>query len=200
MLHIFISNRFEDLKPASTGRPVGGFEARIVDDEMNEVPRGTIGRLAVRGPTGCRYMSDERQKEYVRAGWNLTGDSFYQDEAGFFHFAARSDDMIVSSGYNIAGPEVEAALLSHPDVAECAVIGAEDGERGQIVEAHVVLVKAALPDALMVKRLQDHVKATIAPYKYPRAVHFLERLPKTTTGKLQRFALRKIARAEADER
>ena len=190
MLHIFISNRFEDLKPASTGKPVRGFEARIVDDEMNEVERGTVGRLAVRGPTGCRYMSDIRQKEYVRAGWNLTGDSFYQDLDGFFHFAARSDDMIVSSGYNIAGPEVEAALLSHPDVAECAVIGADDGERGQIVEAHVVLVQSATPDALMVKRLQDHVKATIAPYKYPRSVKFVDALPKTQTGKIQRFRLR----------
>jgi len=190
MLHIFISNRFEDLQPSSTGKPVGGYEARIVDDEMNEVARGIVGKLAVRGPTGCRYMSDIRQKEYVRDGWNLTGDAFYQDEAGFFHFAARSDDMIVSSGYNIAGPEVEAALLSHPDVAECAVIGADDIDRGQIVEAHVVLVPSATPDAATVKRLQDHVKATIAPYKYPRAVKFIDALPKTQTGKIQRFRLR----------
>ena len=190
MLHIFISNRFEDLQPGCTGRPVVGYEARIVDDEMNEAPRGTIGRLAVRGPTGCRYMSDARQTEYVREGWNLTGDSFYQDEDGFFHFAARSDDMIVSSGYNIAGPEVEAALLSHPDVAECAVIGADDAERGQIVEAHVVLVPSASRDATTVKRLQDHVKATIAPYKYPRSVKFIDALPKTQTGKIQRFRLR----------
>jgi 2-aminobenzoate-CoA ligase len=190
MLHIFISNRFEDLKPASTGKPVGGYEARIVDDEMNEVPRGTIGRLAVRGPTGCRYMSDLRQKQYVRDGWNLTGDSFYQDEAGFFHFSARSDDMIVSAGYNIAGPEVEAALLLHPDVVECAVIGADDAERGQIVEAHVVLAPSATPDAATAKRLQDHVKATIAPYKYPRSVKFIDALPKTLTGKIQRFRLR----------
>ena len=190
MLHIFISNRFEDLQPGCTGRPVVGYEARIVDDEMNEAPRGTIGRLAVRGPTGCRYMSDARQTEYVREGWNLTGDSFYQDEDGFFHFAARSDDMIVSSGYNIAGPEVEAALLSHPDVAECAVIGADDAERGQIVEAHVVLVPSASRDATTAKRLQDHVKATIAPYKYPRSVKFIDALPKTQTGKIQRFRLR----------
>ncbi|CAN7675488.1 AMP-binding protein [Rhizobium sp. LjRoot254] len=190
MLHIFISNRFEDLQPSSTGKPVGGYEARIVDDEMNEVPRGTVGRLAVRGPTGCRYMADIRQKEYVRDGWNLTGDAFYQDEAGFFHFAARSDDMIVSSGYNIAGPEVEAALLSHPDVAECAVIGADDVDRGQIVEAHVVLVPSATANAATVKRLQDHVKATIAPYKYPRSVKFIDALPKTQTGKIQRFRLR----------
>ncbi len=190
MLHIFVTNRFEDMKPTSTGKPVGGYEARIVDEEMNEVPRGTVGRLAVRGPTGCRYMADDRQRVYVRDGWNLTGDSFYQDEDGFFHFAARSDDMIVSAGYNIAGPEVEAALLAHADVAECAVIGVPDTDRGQIVEAHVVLVKGAVGDAPMVKRLQDHVKATIAPYKYPRSVKFVEALPKTQTGKIQRFRLR----------
>lgn len=190
MLHIFISNRFDDMKPASTGKPVGGYEARIVDDEMREVPRGATGRLAVRGPTGCRYMADDRQKEYVRDGWNLTGDTFSQDDDGFFHFAARSDDMIVSAGYNIAGPEVEAALLAHPDVAECAVIGAEDAERGQIVEAHVVLVQGVEPDAMTIKRLQDHVKATIAPYKYPRSVKFIAALPKTQTGKIQRFRLR----------
>ncbi|TIN58700.1 MAG: 2-aminobenzoate-CoA ligase, partial [Mesorhizobium sp.] len=190
MLHIFISNRFDDMTPASTGKPVGGYEARVVDDEMREVPRGATGRLAVRGPTGCRYMADDRQKEYVRDGWNLTGDTFTQDEDGFFHFAARSDDMIVSAGYNIAGPEVEAALLAHPDVAECAVIGAEDAERGQIVEAHVVLVQGVAPDALTTKRLQDHVKAMIAPYKYPRSVKFIAALPKTQTGKIQRFRLR----------
>jgi 2-aminobenzoate-CoA ligase len=190
MLHIFISNRFEDMKPASTGKAVRGYEARIVDDEMAEVPRGTVGRLAVRGPTGCRYMADDRQLNYVRDGWNLTGDSFYQDEDGFFHFAARSDDMIVSAGYNIAGPEVEAALLAHESVAECAVIGAADTDRGQIVEAYVVLAKGAVGDALMVKLLQDHVKATIAPYKYPRSVKFVDALPKTQTGKIQRFRLR----------
>ncbi|MEJ6782860.1 AMP-binding protein [Aminobacter sp. Piv2-1] len=190
MLHIFISNRFADRKPASTGKPVGGYEARIVDADMNEVPRGTVGRLAVRGPTGCRYMADERQREYVRDGWNLTGDAFFQDVDGFFHFAARSDDMIVSAGYNIAGPEVEAALFSHPDVAECAVIGTEDGERGQIVEAYVVLVEGIARDGETIKRLQDHVKATIAPYKYPRSVKFIDALPKTQTGKIQRFRLR----------
>jgi 2-aminobenzoate-CoA ligase len=190
MLHIFISNRFDDRKPGSTGKPVGGYEARVVDEEMNEAPRGTVGRLAVRGPTGCRYMADDRQRNYVRNGWNLTGDSFVQDGDGFFHFAARSDDMIVSAGYNIAGPEVEAALLAHDDVAECAVIGAADAERGQIVEAHVVLVTGAVGDALMVKRLQDHVKAAIAPYKYPRSIKFNEALPKTQTGKIQRFRLR----------
>ena len=190
MLHIFISNRFEDRKAASTGKPVRGYEARIVDEDMREVPRGTVGRLAVRGPTGCRYMSDARQREYVRGGWNLTGDAFLQDEDGFFHFAARSDDMIVSAGYNIAGPEVEAALIAHADVAECAVIGAPDGDRGQIVEAHVVLMAGVLPDEATIKRLQDHVKAMIAPYKYPRSVRFLDALPKTATGKIQRFRLR----------
>jgi 2-aminobenzoate-CoA ligase len=190
MLHIFISNRFETAAPASTGTPVGGYEARIVDDEMKDVPRGQIGRLAVRGPTGCRYLADERQKAYVRDGWNLTGDSFWQDEEGRFHFAARSDDMIISSGYNIAGPEVEAALLAHPDVAECAVIGAADEERGQIVQAHVLLAEGCVGDEDCIKRLQDHVKATIAPYKYPRSVVFATELPKTATGKIQRFRLR----------
>jgi len=190
MLHIFISNRFEDRKPASTGKPVGGYEARIVDEDMQEVPRGTVGRLAVRGPTGCRYMADDRQRDYVRDGWNLTGDAFFQDEDGFFHFAARSDDMIVSAGYNIAGPEVEAALIAHADVAECAVVGAPDGDRGQIVEAHVVLVAGVSADEATIKRLQDHVKTLIAPYKYPRSVKFLDALPKTATGKIQRFRLR----------
>ncbi|MBZ7924570.1 benzoate-CoA ligase family protein [Ensifer adhaerens] len=190
MLHIFISNRFEDRKPASTGKPVGGYEARIVNDDMQEVPRGTIGRLAVRGPTGCRYMADSRQRDYVRDGWNLTGDAFYQDADDFFHFAARSDDMIITAGYNIAGPEVEAALISHPEVAECAVVGAPDTERGQIVEAYVVLISGVSADDATIKRLQDHVKATIAPYKYPRSVKFLDNLPKTATGKIQRFRLR----------
>ncbi|QPC85738.1 AMP-binding protein [Mesorhizobium sp. NBSH29] len=190
MLHIFISNRLSDRAPGCTGKPVGGYEGKIVDDEMREMPRGEIGRLAVRGPTGCRYMADERQLDYVRDGWNLTGDSFFQDEEGGFHFAARSDDMIVSAGYNIAGPEVEAALLSHTDVQECAVIGASDPERGEIVEAYVVLVENVAGDDLCRKRLQDHVKATIAPYKYPRSVKFVDALPKTQTGKIQRFRLR----------
>ncbi|HET6157676.1 MAG TPA: AMP-binding protein [Dongiaceae bacterium] len=190
LLHIFISNHVDDRRPGATGRPVVGYEAKVVDDDMTEVPRGTIGKLAVRGPTGCRYLADERQANYVRKGWNLTGDSFIQDEEGIFHFAARSDDMIISSGYNIAGPEVEAALLSHPDVVECGVIGAPDPERGQIVEAHVVLAAGVAPDALTVKRLQDHVKKAIAPYKYPRSVKFVTSLPKTQTGKMQRFRLR----------
>ncbi|MEO6299190.1 MAG: AMP-binding protein [Paracoccaceae bacterium] len=190
MLHIFLTNRFTDHRPGCTGRPVTGYEARIVDENMADMPRGEVGRLAVRGPTGCRYMADDRQRKYVREGWNLTGDSFWQDDEGRFHFAARSDDMIISAGYNIAGPEVEAALLSHPDVLECAVIGIADQDRGQIVAAHVVLAAGLEGDALMVKRLQDHVKSVIAPYKYPRHVVFIAALPKTQTGKIQRFRLR----------
>ena len=190
MLHIFISNRFGDSHPACTGRPVHGYEAKIVDHDMNEVPVGTVGRLAVRGPTGCRYLDDVRQAVYVRDGWNLTGDAFFVDENGYYHFAARNDDMIVSSGYNIAGPEVEAALLSHEAVAECAVIGAPDEDRGTIVQAHIVLADGFHPTPEMAKQLQDHVKATIAPFKYPRSVVFIETLPKTATGKIQRFRLK----------
>jgi len=190
MLHIFLTNRFDDHRPASTGRPVTGYEARIVDDAGRELPRGEVGRLAVRGPTGCRYLADTRQRVYVQNGWNLTGDSFWQDEEGCFHFAARSDDMIISAGYNIAGPEVEAALLAHPAVLECAVIGAADEDRGQIVEAHVVLVPGQIPDDALVAQLQAHVKAVIAPYKYPRRILFIPALPKTATGKIQRFRLR----------
>ena len=193
MLHIFLTNRFDDHRPACTGRPVTGYEARIVDDEGRPVPRGEVGRLAVRGPTGCRYLADDRQRKYVQNGWNLTGDSFWQDDEGRFHFAARSDDMIISAGYNIAGPEVEAALLSHPAVLECAVIGAEDEARGQIVQAHVVLAAGGTADALMTKTLQDHVKQVIAPYKYPRSIVYVSALPKTQTGKIQRFRLRERA-------
>lgn len=190
MLHIFLTNRFDDHRPGCTGRPVTGYQARIVGDDMVELPRGEVGRLAVRGPTGCRYLDDDRQSKYVREGWNLTGDSFWQDQDGRFHFAARSDDMIISSGYNIAGPEVEAALLSHPAVLECGVIGVPDPERGQIVEAHVVLTPGHSADAALIKILQDHVKMTIAPYKYPRQVVFTDALPKTQTGKIQRFRLK----------
>jgi 2-aminobenzoate-CoA ligase len=189
MLHIFLTNRFSDHRPACTGRPVAGYEAKIVGEDGREMPRGEVGRLAVRGPTGCRYMADDRQRKYVQNGWNLTGDSFWQDDEGRFHFAARSDDMIISAGYNIAGPEVEAALLSHPAVLECAVVGVPDVERGQIVEAHVVLAAGQTGDGLMVKLLQDHVKSVIAPYKYPRRVVFADALPKTQTGKIQRFRL-----------
>jgi 2-aminobenzoate-CoA ligase len=190
LLHIFITNRLDDAAPGATGRCVAGYEARIFDDAMNDVPDGEIGHLAVRGPTGCRYLADDRQTKYVRDGWNLTGDDFIRDKAGVFHFAARADDMIISGGYNIAGPEVEAALLAHPEVAECAVVGAPDVERGQIVEAHVVLREGVAADAACAKRLQDHVKATIAPYKYPRSVKFVPALPKTQTGKIQRFKLK----------
>jgi 2-aminobenzoate-CoA ligase len=190
LLHIFISNRVDDAHPGVTGRPVTGYEAKIVDAEMKSVKPGSVGRLAVRGPTGCRYLADARQNSYVCDGWNLTGDAYFQDEEGRFHFAARADDMIVSAGYNIAGPEVESALLSHADVGECAVIGVPDIERGQIVTAYVVLQAGVEGDAACVKRLQDHVKAVIAPYKYPRAVKFVDALPKTQTGKIQRFKLR----------
>jgi 2-aminobenzoate-CoA ligase len=196
MLHIFISNRVNDMGAGSTGRPVAGYEARIVDDDMKEVPRGTLGRLAVRGPTGCRYLADERQRNYVRDGWNLTGDTFVQDGHGYFRFAARSDDMIISSGYNIAGPEVEAALLSSPEVNECAVIGVADEARGEIVQAHVVLADGVAPDDATRLRLQNHVKAVVAPYKYPRSVVFRDALPKTQTGKIQRFRLRSEAPGE----
>src|SRR5271167_116807 len=190
MLHVFICSRIDDRKAGVTGKPAPGYEAKVVDEAFNEVPRGVVGRLAVRGPTGCRYLADDRQKEYVVNGWNVTGDAFFQDEDGYFHFAARNDDMIVSAGYNIAGPEVEAALLTHEAVLECAVVGAPDEERGQIVEAHVVLKDGAIADAAMILRLQNHVKTTIAPYKYPRSIKFAAGLPKTQTGKIQRFQLK----------
>lgn len=192
MLHIFISNRFDDHRPACTGKPVTGYEARVVDADMRDVKRGDIGRLAVRGPTGCRYLADARQSGYVRDGWNITGDSFWMDDDGYLHFAARNDDMIVSAGYNIAGPEVEAALLAHDAVLECAVVGASDEERGQIVEAHVVLAEGSAPSDETRVALQEHVKAMIAPYKYPRSIHFHASLPKTATGKIQRFVLRDL--------
>jgi 2-aminobenzoate-CoA ligase len=193
MLHIFLSNRFDDHRPACTGKPVAGYEAKIIDDDGNELPAGVAGRLAVRGPTGCRYLNDDRQGSYVQNGWNVTGDSFIKDEDGYFHFAARTDDMIVSSGYNIAGPEVEAALLTHEAVAECAVVAAPDEQRGSIVEAHIVLAAGFDPSEDMCKALQDHVKATIAPYKYPRSIRFHTSLPKTPTGKIQRYVLRQTA-------
>jgi 2-aminobenzoate-CoA ligase len=193
LLHIFITNRVGDAAAGKTGKPVAGYEAKIVDDEMKDVPDGTVGKLAVRGPTGCRYLADERQSNYVRDGWNLTGDSFVRDEQGRFAFVARSDDMIVSSGYNIAGPEVEAALLSHPAVVECGVVAAPDEARGMIVKAYVIVAANIVADAALATELQDHVKREIAPYKYPRAIEFVEQLPKTGTGKLQRFALRQIA-------
>ena len=193
MLHIFIGSPPEEIRPGSTGKPVRGYEARVVDAEGHEVPAGTIGRLAVRGPTGCRYLADSRQRQYVSDGWNLTGDVYVMDADGYFWYQARGDDMIVSAGYNIAGPEVEAALLTHPAVAECGVVGQPDEARGQIVKAYVVLQAGLIGDAAMTLTLQDHTKATIAPYKYPRAIEYVSDLPRTETGKLQRFALRRRA-------
>jgi 2-aminobenzoate-CoA ligase len=190
MLHIFISNRFDDHRAACTGKPVTGYRVRVVDGEGRELPRGDVGRLAVQGPTGCRYLADERQAVYVKDGWNITGDSFSMDDDGYLHFAARNDDMIISSGYNIAGPEVEAALLAHPSVLECAVVGKPDERRGSIVQAHIVLTEGVVRNDSTIKMLQDHVKQTIAPFKYPRDIQFIDALPKTATGKIQRFALR----------
>ncbi len=190
MLHIFIGDRAEDARAGSTGRPVPGYEARVVDAEGHEVPDGTPGRLAVRGPTGCRYLDDERQAVYVQDGWNMTGDTYLRDADGYFWYQARSDDMIVSAGYNIAGPEVESVLLLHPAVAECAVIGAPDAARGMLVTAFIVLQPGFQGDAAMTKTLQDFAKAEMAPYKYPRAIEYVATLPRTETGKLQRFKLR----------
>ena len=189
MLHIFISNRFDDHRPSCTGKPVAGYQAKVIDSDGVEVTRGTAGRLALKGPTGCRYLGGQRQEDYVQDGWNISGDTFVQDEDGYFHFAARNDDMIVSAGYNIAGPEVEAALLAHESVAECAVIGAPDLERGIVVEAHIVLSEGFAETQQQAKVLQDHVKSEIAPYKYPRSIVFASTLPKTATGKIQRFML-----------
>jgi 2-aminobenzoate-CoA ligase len=195
LLHIFISASPEEMRPGATGKPVPGYEAKVVDEDGNEMPRGRIGRLAVRGPTGCRYLDDEdRQRAYVQNGWNLTGDSYLVDEDGYFHYQARTDDMIISAGHNIAGPEVEGVLLEHPDVQECGVVGVPDPERGQVVKAFVVLREPALPGPELVKALQDHVKREIAPHKYPRQIEFVATLPRTATGKLQRFRLREEER------
>jgi len=190
MIHIFISSTPEEVRRGSIGKVVPGYQARIVDDAMREVPRGEVGRLAVKGPTGCRYLADERQLQYVKDGWNLPGDTFAMDEDGYFYYQARSDDMIVSGGYNIAGPEIEAALMMHEAVAECGVIGVPDADRGQIVKAFVVLKPGHAEDDAMAAALQEFVKQTIAPYKYPRAIEFRDGLPRTETGKLQRFRLR----------
>jgi 2-aminobenzoate-CoA ligase len=194
MLHIFIASRPEDAKPGSTGTAVPGYEAMIVDDAMNPLPPGEVGRLAVRGPTGCRYLDDPRQSSYVVNGWNLTGDAFRMDEDGYFWFQARTDDMIISAGYNISGAEVESALLEHPAVAECAVVAAPDEERGHVVKAFVVTVADAAAGEALVVELQAHVKARIAPYKYPRQIEFIESLPRTPTGKVQRTVLRSMDR------
>jgi 2-aminobenzoate-CoA ligase len=193
MLHIFIAATEDEIRPGATGKPVPGYEAKVLDEEGRELPPGRLGRLAVRGPTGCRYLEDERQRKYVQNGWNITGDTYLMDEDGYFWYQARSDDMIVSAGYNIAGPEVEAALLTHPAVAECGVVGAPDDDRGMIVKAYVVLHPGHAPGADLTRALQEHVKAEIAPYKYPRVIEVVDALPRTQTGKLQRFELRRMA-------
>jgi 2-aminobenzoate-CoA ligase len=191
MLHIFISASGDDIRPGATGKVVPGYQAKIIDDDGNDAPIGSVGRLAVRGPTGCRYLDNiEQQKKYVENGWNLTGDSYKLDSDGYFWYQARTDDMIISGGYNIAGPEVENVLLEHAAVLECAVIGEPDEERGHVVKAVIVLKPETPPDDSLKKELQDFVKARIAPYKYPRRVEFASALPRTATGKLQRYRLR----------
>jgi 2-aminobenzoate-CoA ligase len=200
MLHIFIGSPEEAIRPGATGKPVPGYEARVIDNEGRDVAAGTVGRLAVRGPTGCRYLADARQGKYVQRGWNVTGDTYVMDADGYFWYQARSDDMIISAGYNIAGPEVESALLLHPAVAECGVVGVNDEERGQVVTAYVVLRPGNSGDAAMTKQLQDYVKASIAPYKYPRAIEYVSELPKTQTGKLQRFELRRVANEKSSHK
>ena len=198
MLHIFIAAREDEIRPGATGKPLPGYEARVVDPVGQEVPRGTPGRLAIRGPIGCRYLDDPRQAVYVEAGWNITGDTYVEDADGYFWFQARNDDMIVSSGYNIAGPEVEAALLAHPAVLEAGVVGAPDAERGRIVKAYIVLADRDAGCPALVEALQNHVKQAIAPYKYPRAIEFVDELPKTQSGKLQRVALRQVAERQGE--
>jgi 2-aminobenzoate-CoA ligase len=197
MLHIFIGSPQGEVRAGATGRAVPGYEAMVIDDMGHEMPPGIPGRLAVRGPTGCRYLADARQTAYVQSGWNVTGDTYVMDADRYFWYQARSDDMIISAGYNIAGPEVEAALLEHPAVAECGVVGAPDPERGQIVTAYVILRPGHGAEDAVTRELQDHVKATIAPYKYPRRIVYVDQLPKTQTGKLQRFELRHLAEAAA---
>jgi 2-aminobenzoate-CoA ligase len=199
MMHIFIGSPEAAVRGGSTGQPVPGYIAMVVDDSFNEVQCGTVGRLAVKGPTGCRYLADPRQTKYVQKGWNFPGDTYVQDADGYFWYQARSDDMIISSGYNIAGPEVEEVLLAHPAVAECGVVGAPDQERGHIVKAYVVLRAGHTGDAALTKTLQDYVKNAVAPYKYPRAIEYVAALPKTQTGKLQRFELRKMAESGAEK-
>jgi 2-aminobenzoate-CoA ligase len=191
MIHIFISHTPERVRRNATGYAIPGYRATVLDEDGRPCPAGTVGRLAVKGPTGCRYLADDRQRNYVRNGWNVTGDAYVMDKEGYFFYQARTDDMIISAGYNIAGPEVEDALLSHPAVAECGVVGEADAERGTIVKAYVVLKPGEERGERMVAALQEHVKQAIAPYKYPRAVEFLDALPRTETGKLQRFKLRK---------
>jgi 2-aminobenzoate-CoA ligase len=196
MLHVFVSAADDDIRPGATGKAVPGYRATILDEHGQPVPPGTPGRLAVKGPTGCRYLDDPRQADYVQNGWNITGDTFAQDRDGYFYYQARTDDMIISAGYNIAGPEVEEALGAHPAVQECCVVGAPDPERGQIVQAFVVLQKDFAGDDALTIELQEFVKARIAPYKYPRSVQFVDTLPRTMTGKLQRHVLRQQTAAE----
>ncbi|MCZ8131765.1 MAG: AMP-binding protein [Steroidobacteraceae bacterium] len=198
MIHIFISAKGDDIRPGATGKPLPGYEATILDDDHRPLPRGHSGRLAVRGPTGCRYLDDPRQAEYVVDGWNVTGDRYRVDADGYFWFESRADDMIISGGYNIAGAEVEAALLAHPAVREVAVIGAPDEERGHIVKAFVVPQAGHAAGPELRRELQDFVKATVAPYKYPRAIEFLDALPKTPTGKVQRYVLRQQERSRGE--
>ena len=193
MFHIFISSAGAEVRRGAIGKVVPGYQAKVVGDDGAELPRGQIGKLAVIGPTGCRYMQDARQTTYVQDGWNRPGDAFTQDEDGYFHYQARDDDMIITSGYNVGGPEVEDCLMAHPAVAECGVVGKPDDERGMIIKAVVVLKPGHHGDAAMAKALQDYVKQTIAPYKYPREVEFVTALPRTETGKLQRFKLRQNA-------
>jgi 2-aminobenzoate-CoA ligase len=195
MFHIFISSPPGEVRRGAIGQVVPGYHAKVVDDDGQEVARGTVGKLAVIGPTGCKYLDEPRQASYVKAGWNYPGDAFMQDADGYFFYQARADDMIITAGYNVGGPEVEDALLKHPAVAECGVIGKADEERGMIVKAFCVLKAGHAGDAAMVKALQDHVKSIIAPYKYPREIEFVAALPRTETGKLQRFKLREGARA-----
>jgi 2-aminobenzoate-CoA ligase len=201
MLHMFISSSGDDIRPGSTGRMVPGYQARVVDGDGNDVPAGTIGNLAVRGPTGCRYLDDaERQGVYVKHGWNLPGDSYRMDEEGYFWYQARTDDLIVSAGYKISGPEVENALLDHPSVAECGVVGIPDEERGCIVKAFVILRPGTAATEATIKELQEFVKSRIAPYKYPRSIEFVSALPRTETGKLQRYRLRESPAQAAETR
>jgi 2-aminobenzoate-CoA ligase len=196
MLHIFISAAGDDIRPGATGKPVPGYRATVLDSAGHEVGPGMEGRLGVIGPVGCRYLDDERQRGYVVNGWNVTGDTFVRDEEGYFYYQARTDNMIVSSGYNIGGPEVEAAIDEHPAVAESAVVAKPDADRGSIVCAFVVLRAGAAGGDTLVKEIQEHVKAALAPYKYPREIRFVEQLPRNSSGKLQHFALRRQLEAE----
>lgn len=193
MFHIFISSKPSDVRRGAIGKVVPGYSAKVVDDQGLEVPLGSVGKLAIKGPTGCQYLDDSRQARYVKDGWNYPGDAFTQDADGYFFYLARDDDMIITSGYNVGGPEVEDALMQHPAVAECGVIGLPDDERGMVVKAFVVLKPGIEGNQACVKLLQDHVKAVLAPFKYPRQIEFMEKLPRTETGKLQRFKLRSAA-------